>query len=226
MQSHLLPAAFGRDVRGRGANFWIVNAKRIGKTISQSGVFDKFLCSTHEEQIHGYENYAIEFLRNFSLSQAEIETKAFHRDGTDNEALIRFVCSVLWRFHHSDRPEAQDINLAEWEPNIRDVTFGGSVYQAPDVFMSAIHQSMCPRDAFMLAPTSGMVWERRAIQFSFHGLMFNTKMDHDAWPAIIQSAVLNQTPSWIEGRVQHWGKREWEGFNGAAVHMQKLKHDD
>jgi len=220
VRSHLLPAAFGRDLRGNGANFWIGSAERPGKTISQSGVFDEFLCNTHEAQIHDYENYAIEFIRDFSLSQAEIDARAFRRDGTDNESLIRFVCSVLWRFHHSARPEAQDVDLGEWEPNIRNVTFGGSVYQAPDVFMSAIHQAVLPKDAFMLSPAGGMQWGRRVIQFSLNGLAFNTKLDHGEWPSAIQGAVLNQTPNWLASGVHHWGKREWEGFKAAAVQMQ------
>ncbi|AQS89060.1 hypothetical protein A0U93_15335 [Neoasaia chiangmaiensis] len=179
MRSHLLPAAFGRDLRGKGTNFWIGNTERPGKTISQSGVFDQFLCDEHETQIHDYENYAIEFIRNFSLSQAEIDARAFRR-----------------------------------------VTFGGNVYQAPDVFMSAIHQTVLPKDAFMLTPARGVQWEQQVIQFSLNGLAFNTKLDHGEWPPVIQGAVLNQTPNWLASGVHHWGEREWEGFKAAAAQMQ------
>lgn len=218
-----MPAAFGRDLQGRKRHFWIGSAERPGKTISQSGVFDEFLCPTHEEAIHGYENYAIKFIRGFSLSEEEIQSKAFRRDSTDNEALIRFACSVLWRFHQSERSEAQNVDLGEWEPNMRDITFGGSVNQAPDVYMSAIHQTLLPMDAFMLTPAGALQWGRHAFQFSLRGLVFNTKMDHGDWPPAIQHAVLNQTPNWIESRVNHWDERQWQSLRIAGQQMMKPK---
>jgi hypothetical protein len=53
-------------------------------------------------------------------------------------------------------------------------TFGGSVYQAPDVFMFAIHQTLIPKDAFMLTPKLGTNWGRRVLQFSANGVVFVT----------------------------------------------------
>jgi hypothetical protein len=215
-----MPAAFGRDIKGDGKNFWIGTTENPGKTVSQSGIFDRFLCQTHEDAIHDYEDYAIDFIRGFKLTDAEVSACAFRRDGTDNEALIRFVCSVLWRFHHSDREEAAGIDLGEWEPNMRHITFGGSVNQAPDVFMCAIHQTVMPNDAFMLTPATGMQWGRRALQFSANGLIFNTKMDHEVWPSAIQGAVLNQTPNWLVSGVFHWGNKEWQCLRAAIGQMQ------
>jgi hypothetical protein len=162
----------------------------------------------------------IEFVREFKLTDEEVSARAFRRDATDNEALIRFVCSVLWRFSHSDREETAGVNLGEWEPNLRDVTFGGSVNQAPDVFMCAIHQTVMPMDAFMLTPAPGMQWGRRALQFSANGLIFVTKLDHEDWPLVIQGAVLNQTPNWIASGVFYWGEKEWQGMRAAADQMK------
>jgi hypothetical protein len=217
VRSHLLPAAFGRDVKGGGQNFWIGRAGRIGKTISQSGIFERFLCQTHENAIHEYEEYAIEFVRGFKLTDGEVHAQVFHRDNTDNEALIRFVCSVLWRFHHSERKETEDVDLGEWEPNLRDVTFGGSVNQAPDVSIFAIHQTIMPKDAFLLAPTPGAKWNLRTLQFSANGLVFTTKLAHEDWPQPIQRTVLNQTPDWITGVVRPFGEREWQDMRAAAA---------
>lgn len=215
-----MPAAFGRDLRGRGKNFWIGTAERPGKTVTQSGISDRFLCQVHEDAFHGYEDYAIDFIRGFRLTEAEISARAFRRNGTDNKALIRFVCSVLWRFHHSEREEADGVDLGEWEPNVRDVTFGGSIDHAPDIFMCAIHQIVLPMDAFMLTPAAGMQWGRRALQFSCNGLIFNTKLDQEDWPSAIQGAILNQTPDWMASGVFEWGEKEWQGMLTAANQMK------
>jgi hypothetical protein len=218
-----MPAALGRDLRGNGSNFWIGTTERPGRTVSQSGVFDQFLCETHKRAIHDYEEYAIQFIRAFELSEAEVKVRTFRRDGTDNESLIRFVCSVLWRYHHSTREETEDVDLGEWEPNLRDVTFGGSIYQAPDVLMRAIHQTLLPKDAFMMTPAPVEQWGRRSLQFTVPGLIFNIKLDHEDWvPAAVQSFVLNQTPSWLIGAVVFWGENEWRTMKQAGARMQEL----
>ncbi len=221
--SHLMPAAIGLALKGDGKHFWIGTTEKPGKRVTQSGLTDRFLCHQHEQAIHHYEKYAIEFIRDFKLSVEEIAAGRFRRDGTDNEALIRFVCSVLWRFHHSTRPEADDVNLGEWEPNFRDVTFGGSVNQAPDVLMRALHQTLLPKDAFMNSPGPIDMWGRRGLQFSVPGLLFSIKLDHEDWPISVQQIVLNQTPTWIDSAVVPMTEEAWRAIKLAGVRMQERR---
>jgi hypothetical protein len=219
VDSHLLPAAFGRDVKGDGKEFWIGSSREPGRTNSQSGIFDQLLCDKHEQATQKADDYAVKFVRAFELADAERCDRVFHRNKTDNETLIRFVCGVLWRFHHSKRSQAELVDVGEWEPNLRDVTFGGSVYQAPDVYMGAMHQSLIPampKDAFALAPEPVLQWGQHSIQFSVNGLVFVTKLGHEEWPQHIQSAVLNQTPDWITSHVWIWDRRHLRGLSRAV----------
>jgi hypothetical protein len=222
--SHLLPAALGRDVKGDGKEFWVGSSRIPGRTTSQSGIFDQLLCDKHEQATQKADAYAVKFVRAFELTDAEARDKVFHREATDNETLVRFVCSVLWRFHQSKRREAELVDVGDWEPNLRNVTFGGSVYQAPDVYMGAMHRSLVaamPKDAFALTPEPLAQWGRRSIQFLVNGLMFVTKLDHEEWPLSIQSAVLNQTPDWISSHIWVWDERHFQGFC-AAIKQLKL----
>lgn len=220
--SHLMPEDFGRDIRGSGKDFWIGTGDRPGRLFSQSGVFDRFLCRSHEAMTQASDDYAIKFIRGFNLSESEVTSRRFRRDGTDNEALIRFVCTVLWRFHQSDRPEASGVDLGEWEPNMRSITFGGSIHQAPDVVMRAIHFDVATRrDAFLLAPASGLRWGRQSVQFSLQGLTFNIRLDHDEWPQDVQLRTLNMTPNWIDGVVCDWGREQWQGLKKTIDRMQE-----
>jgi hypothetical protein len=98
-----MPAAFARDIIGDGKDLYVGSKHHDGKTISQSGVFDYFLCEEHELMIHDYEDVAIKFCRAFEVTPSEIAQRAFIRSETDNESLIRFVCSVLWRYAVSKR---------------------------------------------------------------------------------------------------------------------------
>ena len=143
--------------------------------------------------------------------------------------LIRFVCSTLWRFHHSIRPEIKDVDVGDWEPNLRAVTFGGSEYQAPDVFTCAIHQSVyptLPNRAYGMTPKPVETWDRCAIQFSIHGLLFLTKLVHEDWPAKIQNAVLNQTQNSISSYVWYWDASHFAGLRDAVKMMQMPRKPD
>jgi hypothetical protein len=221
VKSHLLPAAFGRDVKAYGPNMWIGSAQRPGRRLSQSGVFDRFLCDVHERALHQADDYAVDFVRGFALTPKEIETKRFRRDATDNETLVRFACSVLWRFHHASVVEAKHVDLGEWESNMRDVSLGGSVAQAPDVLMFASHQSVMPAAALVLTPARGTHWGEKTLQFILNGLVFTTKLGHGAWPQVIAQAVLNQTPNWIESSVHVWGEKEWRDMKLAADRLRQ-----
>jgi len=216
-----MPAALGKALKGKGKNFWIGTTEKPGRFVTQSGLTDRFLCHRHEQAIHDYEKYAIEFIRDFGLSSNEIASGRFRRDGTDNEALLRFVCSVLWRYHHSTRSETDDVDLGEWEPKFRNVTFGGSVNQAPDVVMRAIHQTRVPKDAFMNSPGSVEMWGRRGLQFGVPGLLFGVKLDHEDWPAPVQRLILNQAPSSINSAVALMTEEAWKAIELAGGKMQE-----
>jgi hypothetical protein len=222
VKSHLMPAALGQDVKGADKAFWIGLDENPGKTLSQSGLFDYFLCYDHEHATKDADDYAIKFIRGFKLTADEIRERVFRRDATDNEMLIRFICSTLWRFHQSIRPETALVDVGEWGPNLRDVTFGGSTNQAPDVYMCAFHQAFVPalpNDAYALSPRPVEQFGRHSIQFSVNGLLFVTKLAHEDWSPDIQPFVLNQTPDWIASHVWPWREQHFQGLKDAIKRM-------
>lgn len=221
VRSHLLPAAFGRDVKAFGADIWIGSALCPGKRLSQSGLFDRFLCDAHEHQLHAADDYAIDFIRGFSLTPEEIAAGRFRRDGTDNDALLRFACSVLWRFHHSTLREAEHIDVGEWEPNLRRVSLGGSIAEAPDVLVFASHQAIMPQSALILTPARGTRMGEPTLQFIVNGLVFTTKLGHGRWPIEHFQGVLNQTPDWIDSIIHTWGEQELRDLKVAADRLRE-----
>jgi hypothetical protein len=219
-----MPAAFGRDLRGTGKEIWIGSSETHGKIISQSGIFDYFLCRTHEEATQKADDYAVRFIRGFSLTNAEIAHGRFDRPASDNEMLIRFVCTTLWRFHQSSHSEAEPVDVGAWEPVLRDVTFGGCVEHAPDVYMCAIHQSFYPElsnHAYSNHPRPVERWSRNGIQFTIHGLVFIVKLEPGNWPPNVQSAILNLAPNGIIGAgIWYWREEDIEEMRKAGRMMQ------
>jgi hypothetical protein len=223
VKSHLLPAAFGRDVKASGPDIWVGAAEHPGKRLSQSGLFDRFLCDEHEGLLHAADDYAIKFIREFALTPAEIAAGRFRRDATDNELLLRFVCSVLWRFHHSKLREAEYVDVGEWEPNLRRVSLGGSVAEAPDVLVFASHQTIMANSALILTPARGTRMGEPTLQFIVNGLVFTTKLGHGVWPIEHFHGVLNQTPTWIDSIVHTWGEQEVRDLKVVADRLRESR---
>src|SRR5271166_4615227 len=79
VKSHLMPAAFGRDIRGDGKQSWIGTTGRPGNTLTHSALFHQFRCVPHEQATQIADDYAVRFIRGFELTDAEISAGGFHR---------------------------------------------------------------------------------------------------------------------------------------------------
>jgi hypothetical protein len=201
VRSHLLPAAVGREIKGEQKNFWIGSIQRDGKALSQSGVFDNFLCSDHEAFINTYENEAIEFLRSFALTDDE-KRAGWYRREANTEVLTRFVCSVLWRYHQSTRKEAGNVNLGGWEPVLRDITFGGDIATAPDTLCFGMYHEVIPNNRFAFSPARGRYDGRVIWSTVVNGVAFMTKLDKQPFPsAHVRDGRINGKEA-LEGRAQ------------------------
>ncbi|KQZ05878.1 hypothetical protein ASD21_17985 [Caulobacter sp. Root1455] len=202
VRSHLIPAAVGRAIRGEDKNFWIGSGERDGKILSQSGVFDYFLCDAHEAFINTYENDAIEFLRSFELTDEEKRLGWYRRSPADTEKLVRFACSIVWRYHQSTRIEAKTVDIGPWETVLRDITFGGDISQAPDTLCFAMHHPLIKNRSFAFPPTKGRYYERVIWTTFIFGTAFVTKLDRQPYaPDGIRKGLINGRPS-LDGRVQ------------------------
>jgi hypothetical protein len=141
-------------------------ADHDGRLVSQSGTFDYILCECHERAIHGYEDYSIEYAREFRLAPGEAQRGSFIREGVDGFALAQFACSVVWRYAVSRRPEAQGVQVGSWEPILRSVTLGHDPDRAPEVMLFALNWPDGIRPAAIaLPPSSGRFEGRRVWSF-------------------------------------------------------------
>jgi hypothetical protein len=202
VKSHLLPAAVGRDIKGDDKSFWVGSKRHDGKTISQSGIFDRFLCEAHERAFHRYEDTTLDFCRTLGITPDEQRVGAFLRHDTDNEAVIRFACSVLWRYHQSGRIEASAVDVGGWEPVLRRITFDGDMTGAPDVITTSLHTQFIPVDRFAISPSRSKFDDRVIWNIVMYGLAMIVKLDKRPFPTPgVQAAVINGR-NFIAGRVQ------------------------
>jgi hypothetical protein len=177
VKSHLFPAAIAKDIRGEEKSLLIGSKDHDGRNFSQSGTWERMLCADHENEIHDYENYAIRFVREFKLTEVERSSGLFVRQNVDTCALVRFACSILWRFHTSISVEASRTYLPEWEPDLRAVTFDRDMNRAPDVIIGAHSDQLIPSNLFAYPPHRAQLGNRAVWQFVVHGIIFAVKLD-------------------------------------------------
>ncbi len=202
VKSHLLPAAVGRDIKGDQRSFLVGSRRHDGKTITQSGIFDRILCDPHERALHDYEEAAIAFCRTLAITAAERSRGVFIRHGVEANMLVRFACSVLWRYHQSRRIEARGVDVGGWEPALRAVTFDGDMRRAPEVLTLVVDAPPVPADRFAVSPSRGRFDDRVVWHIVLYGLAFVVKLDKRPFPKVQhQTGVINGRDH-IGGKVQ------------------------
>jgi hypothetical protein len=224
VKSHLMPAAFGRDLRGDRTESWIGSSRQPGKTHTQAGLFDYFLCEHHEKATQAADNYAVDFVREFKLTDEELRARLFIRDDVDTKMLIRFACTTIWRYHQSTRPETALVDVGPWEPIMRAVAFDGDVSKAPDVLVCAsYHQTVrpeLPADAILMTPEPTEQLGLHLVPFTINGVMFVTKLDRRAWSPNLEPYAINNEPSRIMGLVRVWDELDLQELQKAINQMQ------
>src|SRR5215469_18157516 len=69
IEAHLFPRALAHDIRGHHKQLFVGAASTPGRRIVQAGLFDRgILCSAHEAALGLYDDYGIDFCRNFKTS--------------------------------------------------------------------------------------------------------------------------------------------------------------
>ena len=218
VRSHLLPTAIAQDIKGGEKHILIGSKDHDGRNYSQSDRWERMLCADHEAMMHDYEEYAIEFLRSFSLTSTERENGWFFRKGINNEALIRFACSVLWRYHMSTAVEAYKVNVPDWEGDLRAVTFDGDMTRAPDVIIGAHVQSLYPSNRYAYPPHKSEFDGRLVWQIVIHGVIILIKLDRR--PYTLAQRIVLGLDNMIFGYIKHVSQNEMSGVRRMVMRMR------
>lgn len=200
VKSHLIPRAIALDIRGDDKHLLIGSNSQFGQTQSQSGSWERFLCEHHEGCIHDYEQYAIKFIREFALDPHE--RLLFLRKGVANEPLIQFACSILWRYHTSNLPEARGVFIPEWEAALRTATFDGDLSAAPDILIAGHRQAIFRSNSYAYPPHRAVFMHRDVMQFVINGLIFMAKLDRRPFDPDTQKVLLNKERDFLFGYIK------------------------
>jgi hypothetical protein len=124
INAHIVPAGFGRIIRGDGPNVSL-SLEETREARPQLGEYDReILCQDCDNKLGIFDDYAIEVCRNFQSKHKLLTSDMFEMLPFDGEKFAKFILAVLWRASISKRPNYNQVLLGPYEDKARDVLFG------------------------------------------------------------------------------------------------------
>lgn len=199
--SHLLPKAFAMKVRGDDNDVKIGSIGRPGYRLSKSGTWDRnLLCDEHERDLHQYDDYAINFCREFDARRIMLNDRMFILRNVDTDRLVRFAASVLWRHSVSNRPETAKIDLGPYEARLQAVSFASAPCSPePALFIWANRSETVDVRRICMPPAQDRFSGLRFWSFIVDGLSFIMKTDQQLTPSSLTLLRVNGRSEIVSG---------------------------
>lgn len=134
IKAHIIPAGFGRIIRGKGPNMSI-SIEKATEAKPQLGEFDtQILCKDCDHKLGAFDDYAIETARKFESEHKNFSNELFEVANFDGDKFAKFVLAVLWRASISKREAFSNVSLGPYEARARDVLFDRTALGKLDAF--------------------------------------------------------------------------------------------
>ncbi|MGY3692200.1 hypothetical protein ACVIGA_002280 [Bradyrhizobium sp. USDA 3240] len=196
IKAHIIPAGFGRFIRGTDANVKMT-PKRVGVATPQLGEFDPdILCETCDRFLGRDDEYALSICERFEADHRKLDQGIFELPGVDCERFCKFVLSVLWRASISRRRSFSAIDLGPYEDRARDVLFGPtplSSLRAYEVIIQRYRSDHMDTTKWYFQPARQPFGELNAYGFGLAGFRIVAKLDNRPFHEGYRPLVLNRS---------------------------------
>jgi hypothetical protein len=140
VKAHIIPAGFGRLIRGDGPNMSL-SLEEAREASPQLGEYDsEILCEKCDNRLGVFDDYAIDYCRNFASKHHPINDDEFELLDFDCEKFEKFVLSVLWRASVCKRRKFERVALGPYENRFRDILFGAQPLRRLRSFELMLHR--------------------------------------------------------------------------------------
>jgi hypothetical protein len=197
IEAHLFPRALAHDIRGSHKHLFVGAAAAPGRRIVQAVLFDRgILCSMHEAALGLYDDYGIDFCRNFKTSCRHPASNIWQVSPVDGDKLVRFWLAILWRFSVSSLPEAALVKLGPFEDPVRDILFANApCSEEPATYMVRYRSRVMPPENICFPPYMsafpGPPLRLRAYGMAVGGFHAFVKIDAQQLPEPAHGATIN-----------------------------------
>jgi len=196
IDAHIIPAGFGRLIRGEGPNMSI-SLEKTTEARPHLGEFDRqILCGNCDHKLGKFDDYAIDVCRTFQRKHRSPTAGMFEFSNFDGQKFAKFVLAVLWRASISKRKNYEKIQLGFYENIARDILFDQtplSVFGAFEVTAHRYTSKYLDMEGIYSLPVRTKVDETNFYWFSLSGFRITAKVDSRPFKPKLRPFVINNT---------------------------------
>lgn len=184
VKSHIIPRALAHDLRGDGKHLVSGEIDRPGIRYLQSGRWDGYiLCGVHEGRLTRYDDYGVEFIRNFrNLPSVFKRGDHFALTNSSPADLQRFLLAVIWRKNLSNQARGQPCGLGPYAQAISNTLFAGEEIESPALTFQSVIAIDGERTPIATEPYKVKLAGFNAWYCGFGWLDAVVKLDKRNWP--------------------------------------------
>lgn len=196
IEAHIIPAGFGRLIRGEGPNMSI-SLEKTREAKPQLGEFDKeILCGDCDHKLGKFDDYAIDVCRTFQKKHQSPMAGMFELSNFDGQKFAKFVLAVLWRASISKRKNYEQIQLGSYENIARDILFDQtplSTFRAFEVMVHRYTSKHLDMEGIYSLPMRTKLDQTNFYWFSLSGFRITAKVDTRPFRPELRRFVINNT---------------------------------
>lgn len=196
VKAHIIPAGFGRFIRGADANVKMT-PERVGVATPQLGEYDSdILCGPCDRFLGLNDEYVLGVCQRFESDHRKLVQDIFELPGVDCERFCKFILSALWRASISRRPSFASIDLGPYEDRARNVLFGAtplSSLPAFEVIVQRYRSDHMDTTKWYFQPVRQPIGGLNAYGFGLAGFRIVAKLDNRLFPEDHRPFVLNRS---------------------------------
>lgn len=189
IRAHIVPAAFGRMIRGSDQDIYRISAE--GEKLSKTGIWDPaILCDDCDGKLNWFDAYAISLIRSLAVLDYAPPGGEVCFGGVDKGRLLGFFGAVLWRASITRHEDYAGIDVGlNLEGRLQRALFappGSGPWRPPtrsghpllDGFMIRLSSANIPVEGFYSVPLEYGLKHHRFFAISLGGFQALIKVDH------------------------------------------------
>ncbi len=196
--AHIVPKAFARTIRGDNPhNIHVKVSENITRPTTQLGAYDSnILCASCDGRLGLYDEYAIQFIRNYANIVQNVGDNFFISDDVNCELFSKFILSLLWRASISNHRDFSHIKIGKYEKEIQDILFDRTPLcdlEAFDLMLMRFKSEKLDVEGMYSVPERGRFEGLNMWGFIIGGFRIMAKLDNKRLPKLFRPLSINKS---------------------------------
>lgn len=200
IESHIIPEFFIEVLRDQKRRFLAVQPARRTARLAQQAFTQPLLCAECDNDLnHRYEQHLLDIWYKRGTAPKIIFGPVYNLALPDYATFKLALLSILWRAGVAKRPPFQDVDLGEWEPELREMLLNKNPGRAHDcpIFGAVVIIPDTLQVANVVSAPIETEWEGSpGYMFIFGGVAWHFVLRNEPLSSDLQAWTLQEDGKW------------------------------